>query len=166
MTLGKSIVEFFIENGFFKKILVVDRWGNTPIDEAARGKHHHVDNYLRHKLRERGMETPKRRQKMQSIYRKDAYATRGRRSGAAKLPEGACVVERSLRVHRCVLQSLMIQYCNCICSCSLCGTIMCASHSCAHQIVRQHIVRELQNIFRSFIISYINYNHLSYGHAC
>lgn len=33
------IVQFLIEKGFFKDILVKDRWKNTPLDDAVRGKH-------------------------------------------------------------------------------------------------------------------------------
>jgi len=47
-------VQYLLENGFFKEILVKDRWGNTPLDDAIRGKHKFIENYLKLKLKERG----------------------------------------------------------------------------------------------------------------
>lgn len=49
-----SIVQFLIENGFFIDVHVKDRWHNTPLDDAIRGKHRFIENYLRLKLKERG----------------------------------------------------------------------------------------------------------------
>lgn len=44
------VVQFLIENGFFRNILVKDRWNNTPLDDAIRGKHRFIENYLRLQL--------------------------------------------------------------------------------------------------------------------
>lgn len=33
-----QIVQFFIENGFFRDIQVKDRWNNTPLEDAIRVK--------------------------------------------------------------------------------------------------------------------------------
>lgn len=45
------VVQFLIENGFFKDIMVRDRWNNTPLDDAVRGKHRFIENYLRLQLK-------------------------------------------------------------------------------------------------------------------
>jgi hypothetical protein len=50
-------VQHLIESGFFKDILVKDRWENTPLDDAIRGQHKFIENYLRLKLKERGQAT-------------------------------------------------------------------------------------------------------------
>lgn len=50
-----SIVQYFIENGYFKDILVKDRWGNTPLDDAIREKHRFIQNYLKLQLKSRGL---------------------------------------------------------------------------------------------------------------
>jgi len=47
-------VQYLLENGFFKEILVKDRWGNTPLDDAIRGKHKFIENYMKLRLKDQG----------------------------------------------------------------------------------------------------------------
>ena len=50
------IVQYFIENGFFKNILIKDRWKNTPLDDAIRVKSKFIEKYLKKKLCQQGIE--------------------------------------------------------------------------------------------------------------
>ena len=46
-----QVVKYFIESGFFREILVKDRWNNTPLDDAIRIKNQAIVNYLNSKLK-------------------------------------------------------------------------------------------------------------------
>lgn len=42
-----QVVQYLIDEGFFKEILIKDRWNNTPLDDAIRHNHKQVEAFLK-----------------------------------------------------------------------------------------------------------------------